>query len=308
LSLAASVVICTYNPRPHYLRRVLAALREQTLPLNQWELVVIDNASDLSVAAEYELSWHPQSRHVQEPLQGIAHARLRGIREAAAELVVFVDDDNVLAPDYLEAGLRIGREWPQLGVWGGCILPEFEIEPPEHLRRYLRLLSWVDVDAPRWSNIETCHATEVATAGMFLRETVGAKYQSFYESSELRLPGHLGTTLTGGEDIEICRLSCRSGFGLGIFPDLKLTHLIPRERLTEAYLLRISEGYQFSSFILNYKWWGEMPRSQVDLVEVLRLIKNALVRRGIERRMVWARSRAAIRARRLIAHTTAGRV
>jgi glycosyltransferase involved in cell wall biosynthesis len=40
-----SVIICTHNPRPHYLSRVPAALRSQTLPMEQWELLVIDNAS-----------------------------------------------------------------------------------------------------------------------------------------------------------------------------------------------------------------------------------------------------------------------
>jgi glycosyltransferase involved in cell wall biosynthesis len=41
-----SVVICTRNPRPKSLRRVLQALSHQTLPLNRWELLVIDNASE----------------------------------------------------------------------------------------------------------------------------------------------------------------------------------------------------------------------------------------------------------------------
>ena len=41
----ASVIVCTHNPRLIYLRRVLEALRSQTLPLEQWELLLIDNAS-----------------------------------------------------------------------------------------------------------------------------------------------------------------------------------------------------------------------------------------------------------------------
>ena len=40
-----SAIICTHNPRPHYLRRVLEALERQTLAKAEWELLLIDNAS-----------------------------------------------------------------------------------------------------------------------------------------------------------------------------------------------------------------------------------------------------------------------
>jgi hypothetical protein len=40
-----SVILCTHNPRPDYLSRVLASLRGQTLPAEQWEFLLIDNAS-----------------------------------------------------------------------------------------------------------------------------------------------------------------------------------------------------------------------------------------------------------------------
>ena len=46
-----SVVLCTYNPRPRVLAEVLDALREQTLPKDRWELVVIDNNSDRPLTA-----------------------------------------------------------------------------------------------------------------------------------------------------------------------------------------------------------------------------------------------------------------
>jgi glycosyltransferase involved in cell wall biosynthesis len=98
---AVSVIVCTHNPRQEYLTRVLAALRVQTLPTAGWELLVIDNASKEPVAGRFDLSWHPHGRHVREDELGLTPARLRWIAEARAELLVFVDDDNVLDPDYL---------------------------------------------------------------------------------------------------------------------------------------------------------------------------------------------------------------
>lgn len=112
-----SVIICTHNPRLHYLTRVLDALRGQTLPMEQWELLIIDNASQQPLtAATWNLSWHPRARIVREEELGLSAARMRGMREAASELLVFVDDDNVLDSDYLAQALSIGSEWPRLGV------------------------------------------------------------------------------------------------------------------------------------------------------------------------------------------------
>ena len=61
-----SVIICTHNPRPDYLRRVLDALKAQTLPKERWELLLIDNASNEPLSGEWDLSWHPHARHIRE--------------------------------------------------------------------------------------------------------------------------------------------------------------------------------------------------------------------------------------------------
>ena len=63
----------------------------------------------------------PPCRLIAEPTPGIAAARVRGIREAAGELIVFVDDDNLLDPAYLETAARIAESFPQLGAFGGRI-------------------------------------------------------------------------------------------------------------------------------------------------------------------------------------------
>ena len=73
-----SVIVCTHNPRPHYLTRVLEALRDQTLPIEQWELLIIDNASHQPLTeTSWDLSWHPRARIVREEELGIAAARVR---------------------------------------------------------------------------------------------------------------------------------------------------------------------------------------------------------------------------------------
>lgn len=136
--LDASVVICTHNPRSDYFARVLDGLRNQTLPRHKWELLIVDNASRAPLASAWDISWHPSARHILENELGVSWARQRGIREASADLIIFVDDDNVLDETYLAQAIKIKQEWPSLGAWGsGCIRGDFEVEPPENLRSWL---------------------------------------------------------------------------------------------------------------------------------------------------------------------------
>src|ERR1700744_1685237 len=121
-----SVIIPTHNPRPAYLQRVLEALKAQSLPKEQWELVLVDNASKEPVADRWDLSWHPNGRHVLENELGATQARLRGIRETKGDWLLFVDDDNVLDKDYLREAIKIAESHDSLGVFGGRIDPEFE--------------------------------------------------------------------------------------------------------------------------------------------------------------------------------------
>src|SRR3984957_20234809 len=131
-----SVVICTHNSRPPYFSKCLEALHSQTLPLSSWELVIVDNRSDTPLADRIDLAWHPSARMIREETLGLTPARLRGIRESKGDLLVFVDGDNVLDPDFRRAARRTFEKSPFLGS-GGCHgRPGFERPPPEWARRY----------------------------------------------------------------------------------------------------------------------------------------------------------------------------
>ena len=146
-----SVVIPTHNPRLDYLERVIQGLKAQTLERERWELVVVDNASSEMGDGRWEMVHDrlglglgkaedggrkslPNARIIREEKLGLTHARVRGFEEAKGGIVVMVDDDNVLRPDYLEKAVEIMERNPLLGAIGGKALPEYEIEPPEWLK------------------------------------------------------------------------------------------------------------------------------------------------------------------------------
>jgi glycosyltransferase involved in cell wall biosynthesis len=302
--LEASVIICTRDPRPDYLARVLAALGGQTLPPDRWELVIIDNASKVPVAGICDFSSHPAVRHFTESELGIAAARRRGMREALADLLVFVDDDNLLDDTYLSEAVKIKQAWPLLGVWGsGFIKADYEVAPPGHLARYLPLLTLRDAAGPFWSNFVSIPEAIPWGAGLCLRKEVACAYCRFCEQSSIQITGRLGDSLTSGEDREIAHVCCASGFGIGIFPQLKIKHLIPKHRISEDYLIRLAEGIALSDLLISYKWQEKQPRFSNRLGVLLRFLRTLLLRRGLDRRFGLAYVRAFAKARRIIKAT-----
>jgi len=262
--MKVSVIICAYNPRPEYLERVLVALRVQSLPSAEWELILVDNASSAPLADIVDLSWHPNGRHVREDQPGLTAARLRGIDEASASLLVFVDDDNVLADDYLVRALEIADSCSFLGAWGGRIVGEYEVAPPAWSAPYLGLLAIRDLTEARWSNVESDWESQPYGAGLCVRSTVADAYRSELKSDVLRRGlDRSGASLLSGGDTDLVLTSVRFGQGWGVFPQLALTHLIPAGRLTERYLLALSEGRAASAAIMNFRMGGENDRTDL---------------------------------------------
>ena len=258
---AVSVIICTHNPRPDYLRRVLNALADQTLSKEQWELLLVDNASNGMLSAQYDLSWHPHARHCREDHLGLTPARLRGIRDSTGELLIFVDDDNVLESEYLEVSLNIRRQSPSLEVLGsGNISPEFEIEPEPWMEPYLSMFALRCVEREIWSNDPQSARIYPCGAGMALTRKVASEYSVQIERDPIRDQlGRRGASLASAEDCDICFTAGALALGVGVFPSLRLKHLIPASRLTQSYMVRLSEEICFSGCILEYIWKGKVP-------------------------------------------------
>lgn len=101
-----SVIIPTYQ-RPALLKRCLVQLAEQSLPPDQFEIIVVMDGEDSSTK---ELLWQLVTRYVHLNLQwrtlplksGPAAARNMGWRNSEGDLVVFTDDDTLPGKNWLE--------------------------------------------------------------------------------------------------------------------------------------------------------------------------------------------------------------
>ncbi|MGA2243456.1 MAG: glycosyltransferase [Verrucomicrobiota bacterium] len=296
-----SVIICTHKPRSEYLRRTLAALEAQTLPKCQWELLLVDNASQPAVAQEHDLSWHPLGRHLIEPRLGLTPARLRGIAESRGPWLVFVDDDNLLAADYLSRVLTVAAGHPRLGVFGAGILqPEFETPPPAGLEHLFPLLALRDVKSPRRSGDPRNAESLPCGAGLCVRRETARQFAALVDRlKSCVVLGRKGGELFSHEDDLFSWAAAGQGLEFGVFPELRITHLISAGRLNQAYFLRLIYYHTFSHWILHYLLAGETPR-RAGWLRRLRLAPHAL-RNGIfSARCQWQWAQGEDRAARFI--------
>jgi glycosyltransferase involved in cell wall biosynthesis len=248
-----SVIICSHNPQPAYISRVLDALKLQTLPLTEWELLLVDNASSPPLSETIDLSWHPNARLFSEEQLGIVYARLRGLKESHGTISIFVDDDNVLDRDYLRSAVEIEARYPLLGAWGGQALPEFDGGSPEEWTRSAwPLLAIAQFDKDSWSNLEQSETMPVG-AGMCIRKQVAQKYIRLVQEDPRRLKlGQQGELLLRCDDFDLALCALDIGLGMGKFARLKLTHILPLRRLTEEYLLNLVKGIVYSRAIMDF--------------------------------------------------------
>lgn len=296
-----SVIVCTRNPRPEYLRRVFRALSAQTLPMDQWELVVVDNNSDGSVAAEWDLSWHPHGRHVREDSLGLTSARIKGIREARGDPLIFVDDDNVLAADYLDRARRLLSEHANLAVVGaGRLEPEFEVPPPTELVPMLPMLAVRTVTAEVWSAAPKDCACLPVGAGLCVTRAVAEAYGRLVARLGVGdVVGRRGRRLFSGDDDLFSWVAANAGQRFGVSLDLRVTHLIVAERVTHDFFLRLIHDHAFSHALLRYLLVGRKPR-EIDPGDLLRIAAHGARNGAFSMRCRWAERRGEGAAARLL--------
>jgi GT2 family glycosyltransferase len=125
-----SVVIPTYQRRESVLR-ALAALGTQTLPADAYEVVVaVDGSTDGTAEAVRRLAAPHALSVVEGPNRGRAGACNAGIRAAAGDVVVLLDDDMEATPGFLAAHRRAHEGSAERAVVGAAPIVVSASSPP----------------------------------------------------------------------------------------------------------------------------------------------------------------------------------
>ena len=129
----ATIQLCTYN-RAALLERVLDACFEQTVPADSYEVVLVNDGSTDDTSAVIARARERATcafTVVEQPNSGLAKGRNAGIARASGERIIFIDDDVLPLPNFVEEHLRSHDAHPLAIVRGGAINVEnFDDLPP----------------------------------------------------------------------------------------------------------------------------------------------------------------------------------
>lgn len=131
--MRATIQLCTYN-RAHLLERVLDACFEQTVPADAYEIVLVNDGSKdetPAVIARAQQRATCAFTVINQPNSGLAKGRNAGIARAIGERIIFIDDDVLPLPNFVEEHLRAHDAHPLAIVRGGAInVEDFDDLPP----------------------------------------------------------------------------------------------------------------------------------------------------------------------------------
>ncbi|MFZ2151968.1 MAG: glycosyltransferase [Minisyncoccia bacterium] len=242
-----SFVVCTYNGRLR-LPKVLDALAMQD---PNAQVIVVDNASTDQTGEWVEKYWaaingvRPTLKVISEPKAGLLHARISGIKNADAPILMFVDDDNILTDSVYEKVKVFFEQHPLLAALGGKGIPIFEEEEP----------SWFQVFQNSFACGEQFRKSGFLKLGerlwgacLCLRTDIVKK---IYAEHIFELSGRKGKELFSGEDGELVYEISKRGFKSYYYSELAYFHFMPKERMTVGHLTKMYIGFGLASSVIE---------------------------------------------------------
>lgn len=155
-----SVVIPCYK-QAHFLHEAIESVLSQSHPA---EIVVVDDGSPDNTAAV--AAAFPQVRYVRQENKGLSEARNCGFRVATGEYVIFLDADDRLTPNAIEAHLKCFAEHPEAQLVVGDI---------DHIAEdgsYLRSPRWPLLTANFYQELLKVNHVANTVAVMMRREVI----------------------------------------------------------------------------------------------------------------------------------------
>jgi glucosyl-dolichyl phosphate glucuronosyltransferase len=260
-----SVVICTHN-RGFYLRKAIASVLAQDMPVSEYELIIVDNKSTddtAEVAASFAAA---NMRYIHEPQLGLCFARNTGWRNAAGTYVAYLDDDAIAEPGWLASIKAAFESDPAAGVVGGKVDPIWEGERPgwmsDNVSFSLTIVDW----SPEPKHIPDVRVEWLVGANMAMPRAVLAEIDGF----EPRLD-RIGTNMLSGGDVFLQKRILERGYTCLYHPGMAVRHLVPPSRLHKKWFRR------------RYYWQG-VSDAVMELItdnpSTLGRIRRGIVRAG----------------------------
>jgi GT2 family glycosyltransferase len=171
-----------------------------------------------------------------EMQQGASYARNTGAGLAQADLLVFMDDDAIAEPRYLENILKFYSTHPNVSGLGGKIIPKYIPSKPEWMSYYVSSLV---------GNFDYSKTVAEFKPGKYpLESNMVVRKDDFNMVGGFNtdLPGVKGTLRIGGEGKDFFLKLQKARKQIFYDPSIVVYHVVEVQKLTPEYMYRVASG------------------------------------------------------------------
>jgi glycosyltransferase involved in cell wall biosynthesis len=253
--MSLDLIVCTYN-HAALLDRVLNAIAQQQVSTEiDWGVLIVNNnctdETEAIVAKYLQSGTIPNLRIILETRQGLNYARRCGVQNTNRDWLAFVDDDCVLATDWIEQAIAFALTHPDCGAFGGRVILSWERQPKSFVKQFG--YCFAEQNHGEMAKQVDC----LVGAGIIINRSV-LLTTGWLEKQYLQ--DRIGKKLVSGGDVELA-LRLGSKDRLWYNPNCKLNHLIPSQRTKFQYLLKINYGLGISQVLGDSLLWSSCDRS-----------------------------------------------
>lgn len=233
-----TVAICTWN-RARLLKGTLEGMMALEIPQEiSWEILVVDNRSpDNTEEVVRSFQDRLPVQYLFEGQQGKTHAANLAVSQAMGEAIIWTDDDVRVDPRWLVAYAEAMEEFPEAGIFGGPITPQFEGAPPAWLLQAREMIGPVYAELKLDSGEAPFDAEHYPYgANMAIRKELHDQVPF-----DTRV-GRRGRSLMGASETVLIRDLLSRGITGRWVPGAGVDHIIPEDRQTLSYIRRFFFG------------------------------------------------------------------
>ncbi len=237
-------VIATHN-RSALLACTLASFAGIRCPPGRtFRVTVVANAcsDDTSAAVARLVDDSPfPPRYLEQPIAGKSCALNMGVAACDAEWIAFVDDDERIAPDWLEV-FDEARERLGFDFAGGRYIAEYEAAPPDWLpARHLAPVIACHPGDVSEGRVE--QAQNLVWGGNFIVRREALQRTGEFDVEFARHPTLMAL---GCEDADMVQRLLAVGYVGWFLPGMQIQHWTPQDRLTRTYFRRKIYGHGYT--------------------------------------------------------------
>jgi GT2 family glycosyltransferase len=237
-----TVAICTYR-RYELLEKCLESLKNQTQPLSDFRIIIVDNSLQPKEGAIFRdhIQGFPCLDYYITNQAGIAFARTFAVEHTDTEYIAFIDDDSIANKDWVEKIIKaINRHKPNLGAVGGKVLPIWTLEKPDWLPESmlgtLAIIDWGDQEC----NIDESYGNWLVSTNIAYNVEAVKSIHGFRK--EL---GRNQGNMVCHEELDLHNRLKKAGYNIIYCPELIVNHRVHENRINKDFMcdLMFSEGY-----------------------------------------------------------------